>query len=181
MDDQRRAEAAAYIATLRAKPPRDDGDRTYREMLEHGLQRAIEDILNHPVEIASLWRRVVGGLIDLTLCGIVETAMAALLVAGVSPTVQDVQLDALVITSLLASGYIVGCWVLWGATLGMRLAHIRVADAQTFGPIQLRQACWRFVVWYLVGGFAFLAMLLGGDPQYRTWYDRAGGTVVVEA
>ena len=182
---QNRSDAAAFVAALRAeRGPRGLVDvRVCMPPEDVLLQRIKDDILRHAPRIASRGRRLVGGLIDLMLLGLVEKGMAAFLVAGASPvgpTPEDMQLAAFVITSVVATGYMVGCWLLFGATLGMRMAGVYVADARTQGPISGRQAWWRFVVWYLAGGLAFLVMLASHDPERRTWYDRAGGTVVLE-
>jgi uncharacterized RDD family membrane protein YckC len=146
------------------------------------LERLKNDILCNPPMPASRWRRAVAGLIDLTLLALVGKGIAAFLVAGASPIgppVDSLELGAFVITSVLAAGYMVGCWLLWGATLGMALLHIGVGDERFGGPLSGRQAWRRFVVLYLLGGLAFLVMLVSRDPWGRTWYDRAGGTVVL--
>ncbi|HZS14352.1 MAG TPA: RDD family protein [Candidatus Dormibacteraeota bacterium] len=154
--------------------------RTY-----YPADEALERLKNTPIPEAvpaSRGRRAVGGLIDLTLLGLVEKGLAAFLVAGagpLGPSPDTMELGALLITSVLAAGYFVGAWMVWGATLGMRIAGIYVADARTEGPLSGGQAWRRFLVLYVIGNLAFLVLLFSSDPKRQAWYDRAGGTVVL--
>lgn len=154
--------------------------RTY-----YPADEVLERLKNTPVSAAvpaSRGRRAVGGLIDLTLLGLIEKGLASFLVAGagpLGPSADTMELGALLIISVLAAGYFVGTWMLWGATLGMRIAGIYVADATTEGPLSGSQAWRRFLVLYVIGQLAFLVMLFSSDPKRRAWYDRAGGTVVL--
>lgn len=176
-------EAREYVEALRAKYYRpEESERIYRAMCRQIVLRVLaQDVV--PPQMASRGRRLVGGLIDLVLLGAVAKTIMAVLLAGVpavGPPALEVEVDTFVLTSVLAAAYMAGCWVLSGMTIGMRLMHIRVVDAQTGGPISGRQAWRRFLVWYLAGGLAFVVMLLGRDPEQRTWYDHTGGTVVLE-
>ncbi len=148
------------------------------------LDRLKREIAADPAVAASIGRRFAGGVVDVALVGLVNRGLTAFLQGGASPygpSPDNLALGALLITSVIAAGYFIGCWMLFEATLGMKLARIYVADARTRGPISGRQAWRRFVVLYLAGSLAFLVMLLGRDPKRQTWYDRAGGTVVLGA
>lgn len=154
-------------------PPRD-------ELIER-LKREIAEDRSTP---ASVGRRFAGGLVDLALVGLVNRGLTAFLQGGASPygpSPDSLALGALLLTSVIAAGYFIGSWMLFGATLGMKLARVEVVDARSLGPISGRQAWRRFVVLYLIGSLAFLVMLFGQDAKRQTWYDRAGDTVVVGA
>ena len=154
--------------------------RTY-----YPADEALERLKNTPIPPAapaSPGRRALGGLIDLTVLGLIEKGLAAFLVSGagpLGPSPDIMELGAFLITSVLAAGYFVGAWMLWGATLGMRIAGIYVADVRTEGPLSGGQAWRRFLVLYVIGQLAFLVMLFSSDPKRQAWYDRAGGTVVL--
>lgn len=87
---------------------------------------------------------------------------------------------ALTMTTLIAAAYFIGCWMLFGATLGMRIAGIRVADATTGAPLSGGQAFRRFLVLWIIGPLAFLVMLVRRDAKRQAWYDLAGNTIVVQ-
>ena len=186
MSEQTRVDVPAWMQEARAAragqprpemnqlaPPRDEL-----------LDRLKREIAAEPSVAASVGRRFAGGLVDVALVGLVNRGLTAFLQGGASPygpSPDNLALGALLITSVIAAGYFIGCWMLFGATLGMKLAGIEVADARSLGPISGRQAWRRFVVLYLIGSLAFLVMLFGRDPKRRTWYDRAGDTVVLGA
>jgi uncharacterized RDD family membrane protein YckC len=129
-------------------------------------------------------RRLLGGVIDYALVnavffGIDKFMLASASVLDPSPEATALR-TALTMTTLIAAGYFIGCWMLFGATMGMRIAGIRVADAANGAPLSGGQAFRRFLVFWIIGPLAFLVMLVRRDAKRQAWYDLAGKTVVVQ-
>lgn len=186
MSEQTRVDVPAWMQEARdarAGQPRPEMNQLVPPRDEL-LDRLKREMAAEPSLPASVGRRFAGGLVDVVLVGLVNRGLTTFLLSGASPygpTPDSLVLGALLVTSVIAAGYFIGCWMLFGATLGMTLARIEVVDARNLGPISGRQASRRFVVLYLTGSLAFLVMLFGRDPKRQTWYDRAGDTVVLDA
>lgn len=98
-------------------------------------------------------------------------------VAGPLHTAVTVVL--VIIGVVVAVGYPVGCWVVFGQTAGKALMGLRVT--RTGGqPLSVRRALVRYAGYWLAAiplGLGFLWVL--GDPARRGWHDRLAGTCVV--
>jgi uncharacterized RDD family membrane protein YckC len=67
-----------------------------------------------------------------------------------------------------------------GATPGKRCVGLRVVDANSGGPIGYARAVLRRAAYFIGGLCLFIGWLwILGDPQRRTWHDRAAGTLVI--
>ena len=77
-------------------------------------------------------------------------------------------------------GYWIYFWGSSGATLGMRLLHLRVVDAKTGGPIGYARATVRFLMsivntWACYIGWIWVAF----DPRKQGWHDKVADSVVL--
>jgi|SRR5579884_1205042 len=134
--------------------------------------------------VATKEKRFVGGIIDYALInavsfGIYKFMLANASVLDPSPSATALR-TAVVFATLIGAAYFIGSWMLFGATLGMRIAGIHVADATSGAPLNGGQAFRRFLVLWFIGPLAFLVMLLRRDAKRQAWYDLAGNTVVVQ-
>lgn len=89
--------------------------------------------------------------------------------------------------------YFTGQWALWGRTIGMRAARLRVVNAEHGGKPSLEQATRRgvffwgpsFIAWIpivgqIASGLALVGMLLAfGDPRKQGWPDKFARTFVI--
>ncbi|KAA9130786.1 RDD family protein [Marinihelvus fidelis] len=112
--------------------------------------------------------------------------IALLIIAGIialpfTGTSQQAGRDVLYTLYLVAVwfGYVSGCWIHAGGTVGMRAWKVRLAST-TGEPMDWRRAGIRFVVSLLsaaIFGLGFLTGLLRADRA--CWHDRASGTRLV--
>jgi uncharacterized RDD family membrane protein YckC len=82
---------------------------------------------------------------------------------------------------VLQVGYWIYFWGTSGATLGMRLLHLRVVDADTGGPIGYARATVRFLMsivnsWACYIGWIWVAF----DPRKQGWHDKVANSVVLQ-
>lgn len=161
------------------------------------------------VTYAGFWRRAAASLLDGSLAQLLMNVLRAAVVAvfalridldgslaalaAASPDAPAEELSSLVMSVVL----VLGLWFLLGAvvhvtyfalqegsrrsaTVGKRVASLRVLDAVSFLPVSRRRAATRTLA-KLVSlaplGLGYLAMLW--HPQKRCWHDRISGTVVV--
>jgi uncharacterized RDD family membrane protein YckC len=78
-------------------------------------------------------------------------------------------------------GYWIYFWGTSGSTLGMRLLHLRVVDANTGGPIGYARATVRFLMsivnsWACYIGWIWVAF----DPRKQGWHDKVADSVVLQ-
>jgi uncharacterized RDD family membrane protein YckC len=79
-------------------------------------------------------------------------------------------------------GYQVYFWGTSGSTLGMRLFHLRVVDANTGGPIGIPRAIVRWLMtivntWACYIGWIWVAF----DPRKQGWHDKVANSVVLQS
>ncbi|HEY8816156.1 MAG TPA: RDD family protein [Candidatus Dormibacteraeota bacterium] len=151
---------------------------------------------------AGFWIRLVARLIDGLVLGIPFGIVFGLFlvaggvfanVSGSGSSSQDSQNAAaaaafgggFLLLYLLAFIVQVGYWIyFWGtsgATLGMRLLHLRVVDADTGGPIGYARATVRFLMsivnsWACYIGWIWVAF----DPRKQGWHDKVANSVVLQ-
>jgi uncharacterized RDD family membrane protein YckC len=78
-------------------------------------------------------------------------------------------------------GYWIYFWGSSGSTLGMRLLHLKVVDANTGGPIGYARATIRFLMsivntWACYIGWIWVAF----DPRKQGWHDKVANSVVLQ-
>ena len=151
---------------------------------------------------AGFWIRLVARLIDGLLLGIPFAIVIALFLvatgvfanaSGNGSSGQSAQNGAaaaafgggFLLLYLLGFVVQVGYWIyFWGssgATLGMRLLHLRVVDATTGGPIGYARATIRFLMsivntWACYIGWIWVAF----DPRKQGWHDKVADSVVLQ-
>ena len=126
--------------------------------------------------LASPGLRLVGGLVDLIILGVVSGILGAIVKnnSAVSSAI------GLVLT-LLYFGYLLSSR---GQSVGMMIFGFHVRDIQTGQYPTMGKAVLRAFVWYLEVGFTVCIVGLIGwlwmfwDPQKQGWHDKAAGTIV---
>jgi uncharacterized RDD family membrane protein YckC len=83
---------------------------------------------------------------------------------------------AVFVVSLL---YVLGSWLVWGATLGKKLLGLRIVNATGRKP-SVGQAIVRYLG-YIPSSFCFLGFLWILRSEKRGWHDLMAGTYVVKA
>ena len=164
-----------------------------------GIQQATPQYQGRQPTYAGFWIRLVARLIDSLLLGIpfgllfVVLATATGLFANTnSGSSQNAQAaSAAVFGGAFLLLYLVGLtvqvayWIyFWGssgATLGMRLLHLKVVDANTGGPIGYARATVRFLMsivnsWACYIGWIWVAF----DPRKQGWHDKVADSVVLQ-
>jgi uncharacterized RDD family membrane protein YckC len=149
---------------------------------------------------AGFWIRLVARFVDgvilsipLSIIFIVLVAVAGGLASTTSNSDQNTQNTAAVAASgllilfYLAAlfayiGYDVYFWGISGATIGMRLFHLRVVDANTGGPIGIPRAIVRWLMtlvntWACYIGWIWVAF----DPRKQGWHDKVANSVVLQS
>jgi len=134
---------------------------------------------------AGFWIRLLASVVDGLIVGIPITIVTLALMAPALATNADpAQVNAITapveLLGVIASfGYFVYFWTT-GATLGMRLVGIRVADAVRLQAISPGKAVVRYLG-YLVASFCCYIGLIWAafDPRKQGWHDKIAGTVVV--
>lgn len=133
---------------------------------------------------AGFWVRVVAAVID-TVAIVCVTLPVLLAIYG--PSYFDVATAGgaagaadLLISWVAPAVAVVGFWVWRQATPGKSAVSARVVDARSGRPIGLRQACVRYLG-YFVSTIPFGLGLLwvAFDPRKQGWHDKLAGTVVV--
>jgi uncharacterized RDD family membrane protein YckC len=148
---------------------------------------------------AGFWIRVVARIVDSIIVGIPLSILffilfaaaggAAGLTSGSSPSQQNAAGAALggvlILFYLLVLAVTIGYWVyFWGtsgSTLGMRLFHLRVVDANTGQPIGLGRAFVRWLMtlvnsWACYIGWIWVAF----DSRKQGWHDKVANSVVLQ-
>jgi uncharacterized RDD family membrane protein YckC len=148
---------------------------------------------------AGFWIRLVARLIDGVIIGIpfgiifgVFAVAGGVFAGNASSSNQDTQNaaaaafgGAFILLYLIALVVQVGYWIyFWGssgATLGMRLLHLRVVDAVTGAPIGYARATVRFLMsivnsWACYIGWIWVAF----DPRKQGWHDKVANSVVLQ-
>jgi uncharacterized RDD family membrane protein YckC len=137
-----------------------------------------------PLEYAGFWIRVLASLID-TVAIVCVTLPVLLAIYGRSyfeaATAGGAAGLADVLISWIAPAVaVIGFWVWRQATPGKSAVSARVVDARTGGPIGLRQACVRYLGYFVSMIPLGLGILwVAFDPRKQGWHDKLAGTVVV--
>jgi uncharacterized RDD family membrane protein YckC len=91
-----------------------------------------------------------------------------------------VQLLVELLSLAISIGYFVYFWGR-GSTLGMRLFHLRVADATTGLPIGYGRAALRYVGYVLSVIVCYIGLIWAAfDSRKQGWHDKIAGTVVLQ-
>ena len=149
---------------------------------------------------AGFWIRLVARLIDGLILGIpfgivfgVFAVAGGVFANNASTSSQDTQNAAaaafggvFLLLYLLALVVQVGYWIyFWGSsgsTLGMRLLHLKIVDANTGGPIGYGRATARFLMsivntWACYIGWIWVAF----DPRKQGRHDKVANSVVLQS
>ena len=149
---------------------------------------------------AGFWIRLVARLLDGLIVGIpfgilfgVFAVAGGVFANNTSSSSQDSQNAAaaavfgggFLLLYLLALVLQVGYWIyFWGtsgATLGMRLLHLRVVDADTGGPIGYARATVRFLMSIVNGWACYIGWIwVAFDPRKQGWHDKVANSVVLQ-
>jgi len=134
-----------------------------------------------PVTLAAWWKRLAALVIDNALLYAATTLVA--LQASSSATVTDLRVVAELALTFLYFGYLNG---VYGQTVGKRLLHIRVVDADTGTPLGLRRGLARYGVVALLSLAFVIPVLIDGlwplrDPRRQSWHDKAVRSLVIDA
>ena len=90
------------------------------------------------------------------------------------------QLLVELISIAITIGYFVYFWGK-GSTLGMRLFHLRVADANTGLPIGFGRAGLRYLGYILSAIVCYIGLIwVAFDSRKQGWHDKIAGTVVLQ-
>jgi uncharacterized RDD family membrane protein YckC len=176
-------EASVDPQVVRAKPRKIIGDDlnnsalNYLDSIETKIH--VEDTTNR----ASVFRRLLAGLIDLLMIGLLALPFAAG-VELMKPNWNDPKVIALAAATLLVLNFLYStiCTALTGRTLGMKLWSLRVVDARTGLIPTGKQSAGRallFIVSLLSAGLALAYALV--DREKRTAHDRFTQTAVIRA
>jgi uncharacterized RDD family membrane protein YckC len=167
--------------------------------LQAPMQPAAPQYLGPQPTYAGFWIRVVARIIDAFVVGIpFGILFGAFAVAGgafaghTDSSNQGAQTAA---AAMFGGGFLllwlfaavaqVGYWIyFWGAsgaTLGMRLLHLKVVDANTGAPIGYARATVRFLMsivnsWACYLGWIWVAF----DPRKQGWHDKVANSVVLQ-
>jgi uncharacterized RDD family membrane protein YckC len=146
---------------------------------------------------AGFWIRLVARFVDGIIVGLPFTIVffILLIAAGSSgattdPSGQPTAVGAafggvFILLYLLALAVSIGYWVyFWatsGQTIGMRLFHLRVVDAQTGQPIGYARAIVRWLMtlvntWACYIGWIWVAF----DSRKQGWHDKVANSVVLQ-
>jgi len=91
-----------------------------------------------------------------------------------------VQLLVELISFVITVGYFVYFWGK-GQTLGMRLFHLRVADANTGQPIGYGRAALRYLGYILSVIVCYIGLIWAAfDSRKQGWHDKIASTVVLQ-
>jgi uncharacterized RDD family membrane protein YckC len=114
--------------------------------------------------------------------GIVSAAVAASSNSsqGASAPLTGIQLLVDLIGLVVEIGYFIYFWGN-GQTLGMRLFHLRVADATTGLPIGYGRAALRYVGYILSAIVCYIGLIWAAfDSRKQGWHDKIANTVVLQ-
>jgi uncharacterized RDD family membrane protein YckC len=87
---------------------------------------------------------------------------------------------ALLFPFILQAVYFIGGWAIFGRTIGMSLAGIRVEETHRPGDVTFTRAILRYAGMYLsilALGLGILWVLI--DRKHQGWHDKLGNTLVV--
>jgi uncharacterized RDD family membrane protein YckC len=149
---------------------------------------------------AGFWIRLVARFVDGVIVSVplivlfaIFGGVAAIIGSGASSSDQSTQNAVAVgfsgifilfylVALVVVIGYQVYFWGTSGSTLGMRLFHLRVVDADTGGPIGIPRAIVRWLMtivnsWACYIGWIWVAF----DPRKQGWHDKVANSVVLQS
>jgi len=163
--------------------------RVISESIENAALSYLETCLSVPVlasdmraDRASLWRRMIAGLLDLLVVALLSTPIAAGIefAEGLWSDPHVIGLMGGLVLVLMFS-YLTVSIALTGRTLGMRLLSLRTIDVRT-GLIPTGGQSMKRAVGYIFSlatfGFGIIYALI--DREGRTIHDRFSKTIVVQ-
>ncbi len=140
------------------------------------------------------WIRFVAVIIDSFIVAIPILIMAVILgvIVGLSAagsssssstttTAASTGLASLIqlISFVISVGYFVYFWGK-GQTIGMRLLHLRVADANTGAPIGYGRAALRYLGYIVSALVCYIGLIWAAfDARKQGWHDKIANTVVL--
>ncbi len=133
-------------------------------------------------EYVGFWVRTAASLIDTVLALLIVTPVAALLLGkdkafGLQP---DFSPTGVLVNYVLPAAAIVWFWVARQATPGKMAFGARIVDADTGGPLSVRQSLGRYLGYYVsIFGFFLGFAWVAFDRRKQGWHDKLAGTVVV--
>jgi uncharacterized RDD family membrane protein YckC len=140
-------------------------------------ERAMGDVAITP-GYAGFWRRLVGLILDGIIVGVIGGIIYYIFNALNYPTV------GYILFLIVDVGYFIWGWGR-GQTLGCMALNMKLVDQQSGSAPGYTKA---FVRWIILSicGFLFILEIIGGlwmlwDVRKQTWWDKAGGTLVVDA
>jgi uncharacterized RDD family membrane protein YckC len=148
---------------------------------------------------AGFWIRLVARLIDGVVIGIPTAVLVGVFIAasgiplantdtsnqGAQTAAAALFGGAFLLLYLIVLAVQIAYWIyFWGssgATLGMRVLHLRVVDAVTGAPIGYGRATVRFLMsivnsWACYIGWIWVAF----DPRKQGWHDKVANSVVLQ-
>jgi uncharacterized RDD family membrane protein YckC len=149
---------------------------------------------------AGFWIRVVARLVDGLLLGIPFAILLGVLAAAGGLFAQASNANdqsqssngaaaalfggVFVLFYLLALAVTFGYWIyFWGSsgeTIGMRLLHLRVIDANTGAPIGYGRATIRLLMTFINTWACYIGWIwVAFDPRKQGWHDKVASSVVV--
>ena len=129
-----------------------------------------------PGNLASPGMRIVGGLIDVVILGVVLGLIGAIF--------RNAYYGAGLVNLAVALAYFGYFWSTRGQTIGMMVFGFRVRDVATGQYPTLGKAVLRGFIWWLEVGFTFCLIGAVGwlwqlwDPQRQAIHDKVAGTIV---
>jgi uncharacterized RDD family membrane protein YckC len=146
------------------------------------------------VTYGGFWIRFVAYIIDSIIIGIPILILAVILgvvlgvAMGASGTTTDTAVNTAsqgigtlvqLIAFVVSIGYFVFFWGR-GQTLGMRLFHLRVADATTGAPIGYGRAALRYLGYVISAIVCYIGLIWAAfDGRKQGWHDKIAKTVVL--
>ena len=146
------------------------------------------------VTYGGFWIRFVAYIIDAIIIGIPILILAVILgvvmgvAMGASGTTSDTAVNTAsqgvgslveLIAFVVSVGYFVFFWGR-GQTLGMRLFHLRVADATTGAPIGYGRAALRYLGYVISAIVCYVGLIWAAfDARKQGWHDKMANSVVL--
>jgi|SRR6202158_481081 len=146
------------------------------------------------VTYGGFWIRFVAYIVDSVIIGIPTLILGVILglLLGLAMSASGTTSDQAINTAgqgigslfqlilfVISIGYFVFFWGR-GQTLGMRLFHLRVADANTGAPIGYGRAALRFLGYIISGIVCYIGLIWAAfDGRKQGWHDKMASTVVL--
>lgn len=138
------------------------------------------------------WIRLVAYIIDSIIVSIPIFVIAFILglIIGISSSANGNQNSSAATSAASILGDVIGLAIsigyfsyFWGvgSTLGMRLFHLRVADANTGAPIGFGRALLRYLGFFISAIVCYIGLIWAAfDSRKQGWHDKIASTVVLQ-